>query len=111
MKQVVSHFEDKPYGWTLASILCAITRLVVSSRVSLTLDGSTVKRTELPAVLPNGKKHDAIGVTPQRSFDPGVVRDLRSFAQEFFATGQLPNDPMELAADVGRRLADEYQTL
>ncbi|WP_247595282.1 BREX system P-loop protein BrxC [Actinomyces procaprae] len=111
VKQVVSHFEDKPYGWTLASILCAITRLVVTSRVSLTLDGSTVKRTELPAVLPNGKKHDAIAVTPQRSFDPGVVRDLRSFAQEFFATGQLPNDPMELAADVGRRLADEYQTL
>lgn len=111
VKQVVSHFEGKPYGWTLASILCALTRLAATSRASLTLDGSTVKRTELPAVLPNGKKHEAIAVAPQRSFDAVVVSSLRSFAQEFFATGQLPNDPMELAADVGERLEDEYRTL
>ena len=111
VKQVVSHFEGKPYGWTLASILCALTRLAATSRASLTLDGSTVKRTELPALLPNGKKHEAIAATPQRSFDAAVVSGLRSFAQEFFATGQLPNDPMELADDVGKRLEDEYRTL
>lgn len=111
VKQVVSHFEGKPYGWTLASILCALTRLAATSRASLTLDGRTVKRTELPAVLPNGKKHEAIAVAPQRSFDAVVVSSLRSFAQEFFATGQLPNDPVELAADVGERLEDEYRTL
>ena len=111
VKQVVSHFEGKPYGWTLASILCALTRLAATSRASLTLDGSTVKRTELPALLPNGKKHEAIAATPQRSFDTAVVSGLRSFAQEFFATGQLPNDPMELADDVGKRLEDEYRTL
>lgn len=111
VKQVVSYFEGKPYGWTLESILCALTRLVATSRVSMTLDGSTVKRTELPAVLRNGKKHEAIAVAPQRSFDATIVSGLRSFAQEFFATGQLPNDPMELADDVGKRLEDEYRTL
>ena len=111
VKQVDSHFEGKPYGWTLESILCALTRLVATSQASLTLDGSTVKRTELPAVLRNGKKHEAIAVAPQRSFDTAVVSGLRSFAQEFFATGQLPNDPMELADDVGKRLEDEYRTL
>lgn len=111
VKQVDSHFEGKPYGWTLESILCALTRLVATSRASLTLDGSTVKRTELPAVLRNGKKHEAIAVAPQRSFDAAIVSGLRSFAQEFFATGQLPNDPIELADDVGKRLEDEYRTL
>ena len=111
VKQVDSHFEGKPYGWTLESILCALTRLVATSQASLTLDGSTVKRTELPAVLRNGKKHEAIAVAPQRSFDTAVVSGLRSFAQEFFATGQLPNDPIELADDVGKRLEDEYRTL
>ena len=111
VKQVVSHFESKPYGWTLPSILCALTRLAATSRVSMTLDGSTVKRTELPALLPNGKKHEAIAVAPQRSFDAARVSGLRSFAQEFFATGQLPNDPLELADDVGKRLEDEYRTL
>lgn len=111
VKQVDSHFEGKPYGWTLESILCALTRLVATSRASLTLDGSTVKRTELPAVLRNGKKHETIAVAPQRSFDAAIVSGLRNFAQEFFATGQLPNDPAELADDVGKRLEDEYRTL
>ena len=111
VKQVVSYFEGKPYGWTLPSILCALARLAATSRVSMTLDGSAVKRTELPAVLPNGKKHEAIAVAPQRSFDAARVSDLRNFAREFFATGQLPNDPLELADNVRTRLEDEHRTL
>lgn len=112
VKQVVSYFEGKPYGWTLASILCALTRLAATSRVSMTLDGNTVKRTELPAVLPiGGKKHEAITVAPQRSFDAAGVSSLRSFAQDFFATGQLPNNPLELADEVGKRLEEEYRAL
>ena len=112
VKQVVSYFEGKPYGWTLPSILCALARLAATSRVSMTLDGSTVKRTELPAVLPVGKKkHEAIAVAPQRSFDAARVSGLRSFAREFFATGQLPNDPLELADDVRTRFEDEYRKL
>ena len=111
VKQVVSYFEGKPYGWTLPSILCALARLAATSRVSMTLDGSTVKRTELPAVLPVGKKHEAIAVAPQRSFDAARVSGLRSFAREFFATGQLPNDPLELADDVRTRFEDEYRRL
>ena len=112
VKQVVSYFEGKPYGWTLASILCALTRLAATSRVSMTLDGNTVKRTELPAVLPIGrKKHEAITVAPQRSFDAAGVSSLRSFARDFFATGQLPNNPLELADEVGKRLEEEYRAL
>ena len=112
VKQVVSYFEGKPYGWTLASILCALTRLAATSRVSMTLDGNTVKRTELPAVLPiGGKKHEAITVAPQRSFDAAGVSSLRNFARDFFATGQLPNNPLELADEVGKRLEEEYRAL
>lgn len=112
VKQVVSYFEGKPYGWTLPSILCALTRLAATSRVSMTLDGNTVKRTELPAVLPiGGKKHEAITVAPQRSFDAAGVSSLRSFARDFFATGQLPNNPLELADEVGKRLEEEYRAL
>ena len=112
VKQVVSYFEGKPYGWTLASILCALTRLAATSRVSMTLDGNTVKRTELPAVLPIGrKKHEAITVAPQRSFDAAGVSSLRSFARDFFATGQLPNNPLELADEVGKRLEEGYRAL
>ena len=50
-------------------------------------------------------------MAPQRSFDAAHVSGLRSFAREFFATGQLPNDPLELADDVRTRFEDEYRTL
>lgn len=111
VKQIVTHFEDKPYGWSLAGILCTIARLIVSSQITLTLDGHGIARTEVPSILCNGKKHESILVAPQRQFDAVAVRRLRSFAQEFLTVASLPSDPVELAEEVKNRLAQEHRDL
>lgn len=107
VKQIVERYEDKPYGWSLAGILCVITRLVVTSQVTLTLDGRGLKRTEVPETLRNGKKRESAIVALQRRFDAAEVRRVRSFAQEFFTDTDLPGDPLDLAAVIKERLASE----
>ncbi|MEI2834976.1 MAG: hypothetical protein V9G25_09410 [Acidimicrobiia bacterium] len=34
VKSIVEHFEAKPYGWYLAATLCALARLVATSKIS-----------------------------------------------------------------------------
>ncbi|WP_314709807.1 BREX system P-loop protein BrxC [Propionibacterium acidifaciens] len=111
VRGIVESFEDKPYGWPLAAILCAVTRLCTTSQVALSLDGRRLKRTELPEALCNGHKHAGIVVTRQRRFDPAAVQRVRAFAQEFFSRGELPADPSELASQVKSALAEERRDL
>lgn len=111
VKKIVEHFENKPYGWPLATILCAVTRLHITSRIALSLDGRRLKRTELPEALRNGHKHAGIVVTRQRRFDPAAVQRVRAFAQEFLSRGELPADPSELASQVKSALAEERRDL
>lgn len=111
VRGIVESFEDKPYGWPLAAILCAVTRLCTTSQVALCLDGRRLKRTELPEALRNGHKHAGIVVTRQRRFDPAAVQRVRAFAQEFFSRGELPSDPSELASQVKSALAEEHRDL
>lgn len=111
VKQIVTHFEDKPYGWSLDGILCTIARLIVSSQITLTLDGRQIARTEVPGILRNGKKHESILVAPQRQFDAAAVRRLRSFAQDFLTDSSLPSDPIELVTEVQDRLVQEHLEL
>lgn len=111
VKKIVEHFENKPYGWPLATILCAVTRLHITSRIALSLDGRRLKRTELPGALRNGHKHAGIVVTRQRQFDPAAVQRVRAFAREFLSRGELPADPSELASQVKSALAEEHRDL
>lgn len=111
VKQIVDRYEDKPYGWSLAGILCVIARLVATSQVTLTLDGRTLKRTELAEALRNGKKRASTIVALQRHFDAATVQRVRSFAQEFFTDTDLPGDPLDLATVIKERLASEQGRL
>ena len=111
VRGIVESFEDKPYGWPLAAILCAVTRLCTTSQVALCLDGRRLKRTELPEALRNGHKHAGIVVTRQRQFDPAAVQRVRAFAQEFLSRGELPSDPSELASQIRDALAEEHRDL
>jgi hypothetical protein len=111
VKRIVDHYEDVPNGWPLGAILCAVARLFATSQVTLRLDGTVLKRTEVVEALRNGAKHAVIQVTQKRQYDPAAVQRLRTFAQTFFATGGLPNDPTDLAGAVKGLLARELADL
>ncbi|MFE0025437.1 BREX system P-loop protein BrxC [Amycolatopsis sp. NPDC059021] len=97
IRTIVDSFTAKPYGWDLASIEVLIAFLVGTSKLTLTVDGNVLKRSEAAAVLRNTQKHAHVVVSPQKTFDEHKVAAFRKFCTDFFDEGNTPKDPLELA--------------
>ncbi|MGX7678271.1 BREX system P-loop protein BrxC [Jatrophihabitans sp. DSM 45814] len=97
VKTIVDSFTAKPYGWDLASIEVLIAFLIGTSKVTLTVDGNVLKRSEVATVLRNTQKHAHVVVAPQKTFDERKVAAFRKFCTDFFDEGNTPKDPLELA--------------
>ncbi len=97
VKTIVDTFTTKPYGWDLASIEVLIAFLIGTSKVTLTVDGNVLKRSEVATALRNTQKHAHAVVSPQKTFDERKVAAFRKFCTDFFDEGNTPKDPPELA--------------
>jgi hypothetical protein len=97
VKTIVDAFQAKPYGWDLASIEVVVASLVGGSKVTITVDGNVLKRSEVAKDLRNTQKHSHAVVAPQKSFDERKVNAFRKFCTDFFDEGNTPKDPLELA--------------
>jgi hypothetical protein len=112
MKTIVDTFQAKPYGWDLASIEVIVASLIGVSKVTLTVDGNVLKRSEVAAALRNTQKHSHAIVAPQKTFDERKVSNFRKFCTDFFDEGNAPKDPLELArhgADTLKGKLDELK--
>jgi len=112
VKTIVESFTAKPYGWDLASIEVLIGYLIGTSKVTLTVDGNLLKRSEVATALRNTQKHAHAVVSPQKSFDERKVAAFRKLCTDFFDEGNTPKDPLELArhgADKLRAKRDELK--
>ena len=97
VKKITDHFQAKPYGWDLGSIECVTAWLVGTSKITLTVDSNTLKRSEIASTLRNTQKHAHTVVAPQQTFDQSKVAALRTFYVDFFDEPTAPGDPLELA--------------
>jgi hypothetical protein len=97
VKTIVDTFQTKPYGWDLPSIEVLIAFLVGSSKVTLTVDGNVLKRSEVAAALRNTQRQPHTVVARQKSFDERKVAAFRTFCTDFFDEANTPKDPLELA--------------
>ena len=114
VKTIVDEFQAKPYGWDLASIEVVIAWLIGTSKLTLTLDGNALKRSEVTAVLRNTQKHANAVIGPQKVFDEPKVAAFRKFCIDFFDEPAAPKDPVELArhgSDKLRGKLDELKAL
>jgi len=111
MKTVVDAFQAKPYGWDLASIEVIVASLIGVSKVTLTVDGNVLKRSEVAAALRNTQKHPHEIVAPQKTFDERKVSNFRKFCTDFFDEGIVPKDPLELARHGADRLKGKLDEL
>ena len=97
VKTIVDSFQAKPYGWDLASIEVLIAFLIGASKVTLTVDGNVLKRSEVATTLRNTQKQSHAVVAPQKTFDERKVAAFRKFCTDFFDEANTPKDPLELA--------------
>ncbi|WP_169077984.1 BREX system P-loop protein BrxC [Microcella alkalica] len=111
VKGLVDTFSAKPYGWDLASIEVVTAYLVGAAKVTLSVDGNTLKRSEVPTILRNTQKHPHAVVAPQKSFDERKVAAFRSFCIDFFSDPAVTKDPLELARYGGEKLRAKLDEL
>ena len=104
VKTIVDAFAAKPYGWDLASIEVLVAFLLGSSKVTLTVDGNVLKRSEVATALRNTQRHAHAVVSPQKTFDEPKVTAFRKFCTDFFDEGNTPKDPLELARHGAEKL-------
>lgn len=97
VKTIVDSFTAKPYGWDLGSIEVLVAYLIGTSKVTLTVDGNVLRRSEVATALRNTQKHAHAVVSPQKTFDGRTVAAFRKFCTDFFDEGNTPKDPLELA--------------
>lgn len=97
VKTIVDAFQTKPYGWDLASIEVLVAYLIGASKVNLTVDGNTLKRSEVATALRNTQKHSHAVIAMQKTFDERKVTAFRKFCTDFFDDASAPKDPLELA--------------
>ncbi len=111
VKSIVDTFGAKPYGWDLASIEVVVAWLVGASKITLTLDGNALKRSEVAGVLRNTQKHSHAVVAPQKTFDERKVATFRTFCTDFFDEPAVPKDPLELARHGSEKLRAKLDEL
>ena len=111
MKTIVDTFQAKPYGWDLASIEVIVASLIGASKITLTVDGNVLKRSEVATALRNTQKHSHEIVAPQKTFDERKVAKFRKFCTDFFDEGNAPKDPLELARHGADKLKGKLDEL
>lgn len=111
MKTIVDTFQAKPYGWDLASIEVIVASLIGASKITLTVDGNVLKRSEVATALRNTQKHSHEIVAPQKTFDERRVANFRKFCTDFFDEGSAPKDPLELARHGADKLKGKLDEL
>ena len=113
VKSLLDAYGSVPYGWPYAATLACIGHLYGSDRITLTLDGKPVQRSEAARLLRETKKQDSIRVDLPRVFDTRKVSQLRDFAREFLGltAADLPSNAIDLAEAVTTRLKREAESL
>lgn len=104
VRTITDTFQAKPYGWDLASMEVLVAFLVGASKVTLTVDGNTLKRSEVAKALNNTKNHSHTVIAAQKTFDERKVAAFRKFCTDFFDDAGTPKDPLELARHGAERL-------
>lgn len=111
MRTIVDTFQAKPYGWDLASIEVVVASLIGNSKITLTMDGNVLKRSEVVTALRNTQKHGHEIIAPQKTFDARKVANFRKFVTDFFDEGNAPKDPLELARHGADKLKGKLDEL
>ncbi|WP_324651662.1 BREX system P-loop protein BrxC [Georgenia sp. H159] len=111
MKTIVDTFQAKPYGWNLGSIEVIVASLIGASKITVTVDGNVLKRSEVANALRNTQKHGHEILAPQKSFDERKVANFRKFCTDFFDEGNAPKDPLELARHGADKLKGKLDEL
>ena len=111
LKKLVEHFEKKPYGWSLAAILCNCSRLWAREKIEVREDSNPLEDNALEKALRNTKAYANLIVNPQVVYTALQLRKLKEFYEEYFDTPAGNIEARQLARDTRDKLQEKLQQL
>ena len=99
LQSLVTRFQRKPYGWSLAAVQCNLARLCALGKVELRRDANLLEDAALEASLRNTHDFANVVITPQVDFTAAQVRRLKEFYGEYFGLPAHGNEAKTLAQE------------
>jgi hypothetical protein len=110
LKNLLEHFERKPYGWHRTAILCVLARQIARSNIEVLLHTDILEDHRLEPALKNSKGYPDVLLEPREAFSRHQVRRLKEIYEDLFDRPAAANDDkrlgMETADAFHRFLAD-----
>lgn len=111
LKTLLDKFEKKPYGWSVASVLCILSKLIARAKVEARQDSQVLEDQGLVSALRNQASHPNVILHPQVEFDAKVIKNLQRFIDEYFHTKTSSKEPKLLGKEVSEALKAHVQEL
>lgn len=84
LKLLLEKFEQKPYGWYFAAVLCTLAKLCARGKVEVRVDGNILDGDDIERALLNTRGHANVILEAQIEFTASQVRSLKEFYEDFF---------------------------
>lgn len=111
LKTLLDKFEKKPYGWSVASVLCILSKLITRAKVEARQDSQVLEDQSLLSALTNQASHPNVILHPQVEFDAKVIKSLQRFIDDYFHTKTSSKEPKLLGKEVSDALKTHVQEL
>ncbi len=111
IQALVTRFQRKPYGWSLAAVQCNLAKLSARGKIELRRDANLLEDAALEAALRNTRDFGQIVITPQTDFSPAQVRRLKEFYNEYFGAPAHGSEAKALAQATAAALATLHAEL
>lgn len=104
LKLLIERFEQKPYGWYQAAILCIVAKLCARSKVEVSSNSNVLEDATLERALKNSHGYPQVLLSPQVEFSAAQVRQLKEFYAECFDNQPTAGEAKVLAKETGEAL-------
>jgi len=112
LASVVERFERKPYGWSIAAILCLTARLYGAAKVEVILDSKILDDDQLvEKTIRNSANHAKVILRPMLDIKPKMIKRLKEVYSNVFHKPVSVNEAKALANEFNEAVTAKYSEL
>ncbi len=111
LRDVLSHFNRRPYGWPDNEILLLIARLALAEKISFSIQGTVVPLNKCYELFTNSRKRGELRIQRTRQHDDQKIKNAVGLAKRLFAKSAVSLNEKELFALLVRELSQWQQQL
>ena len=106
IKNLLEHFQRKPYGWYYSAVLCLLAKLCGYGKVEIRKDGDIIDDVDIERAIRNSTAHSNLFLEPQVEFTASQVRRLKTLHEDLFNAPGAASEAKALARETANALRE-----